>query len=759
MTWTKKSTSPKLNIGNGSSMSFSGLNSLNFNSGDNLINNLDSILQTNAKANLSISDVGDINFGSTDKKLLVDQGIHAFGGTVDINNINNFYANATGAGFLMAQNLNDNGIVNIQAKNDINIETDKTAITSATYYNNYETKYNIEADNKINIKSNLGVAIFMTDTWGANPGNGNNTISINGHEGVNISSLQSVGLYTSKNHAGEGKDFLVDIKSDSYVNISGGAAAIYNIEGNAEAKTIINVNAPEANFGVTLSSSSYASIDSRANSELNFNVDELNISAANNKAVNLSKGANAVLGNEGANINIKGNITVDDTSKLSFADNSTTYINAEDYASKNFIIGKADNINVKNARLFLNGAKKGVKYNLFSDENTENWSEIKSDNPLLIFTSIKDSSGMDAMATYTDVSNVVPNVATNSIITTTLNNKDEGDIAYDFFNGIAINNVDNLDNIANAYNSVANMGELGGINHSAYSVSNIFTDSVVEHLSLGHHDYTDNDIWAKYIHNKEDISDVKLGGLNADYDAYYNGFVVGGDLYSNGKTTAGVAFSYVDGNITGRTLTTSTKNDANYYGLSFYGKIDNGDSALISDISYLHGSNDLTQYNSGTKITASPDTDAFSIGWRAEKLLGTDTQKFVPYIGVRYMHLGAGDYTNSLGMKYDVDDQNLVLSPIGVKYSADINHNDWTVRPMAELGYMWNFGDKDIDQTISLNSATDKFGFNVTDDSSFIGKLGVEMENDNVVYGVGYEYQKGDTLKSNRWVANATFKF
>ena len=57
------------------------------------------------------------------------------------------------------------------------------------------------------------------------------------------------------------------------------------------------------------------------------------------------------------------------------------------------------------------------------------------------------------------------------------------------------------------------------------------TDAVAHHLSLATHGEQDKDIWAHYIHNKEDIDGMDLGGIEGSYDAQYNGIVVGSDLY------------------------------------------------------------------------------------------------------------------------------------------------------------------------------------------------------------------------------------
>lgn len=41
----------------------------------------------------------------------------------------------------------------------------------------------------------------------------------------------------------------------------------------------------------------------------------------------------------------------------------------------------------------------------------------------------------------------------------------------------------------------------------------------------------------------------------------------------------------------------------------------------MGDISYLHGKNDIDQYNSGMNLTSDVKTDVFSLGVRAEKAL------------------------------------------------------------------------------------------------------------------------------------------
>ena len=446
------------------------------------------------------------------------------------------------------------------------------------------------------------------------------------------------------------------------------------------------------------------------------------------------------------------------------ADNSVTMVDGQSIKDNAALSGVTTATIDDGAKLYIDNAKKGETYKVIAGADA-GWADdnIISDNSLLVFAG--DTASGDAFnvtASYDKVDNVygAGAVVIADVVDTVLDKENEGNAAFDFFNAAANskNNATKAAQVA-AFNSAANMGEMGGVNHAAYSVSNAMTDAVADHLSIATHGDHDKDIWAHYVHNKENIEGISLGGLSADYDFQYNGIVVGSDLYKKGKATAGIALSYVDGDVTGSNIASNTKNEAEYYGASVYGRIDNGNSAVIGDITYMHGSNDITQNNSGYKLTADADTDVFSIGVRAEQKVEAGIGQFVPYAGLRYMHIGTGNYTNSIGMSYDVDEQNLWLLPVGVTYSCDAKAGDWTIRPVVEAGYVWAMGDRDTNQTVSLNGAANGFGFDTADSGSFVSRFAVEAEKANVTYSLGYEYQKGDTVKANKWMANLTFSF
>lgn len=613
------------------------------------------------------------------------------------------------------------GTVNVVASN-LTIDGNICGTYGTRTDNGKTLSLNVTADN-LNMNGKINIGSLETDNSNFNR---DTEVNITVTENANITG--DINVYgNDADKAGDDSILNIDFQNnavlDGEINVKGKLGTV-NLGGNAD---------------MTSSRGSYNVTDG---GNVNFTGGTWAVNEWTGDDGNMSVGT-------GAEVILNDNVEV---ATVTLADGSTTIVDA-DKVSGTVITATTTNVS-DTAAINVNNFDTGSTIKLFSDDSINEKvvanDQISTDNLMQTVTLDENKNLVIGVA---DASEVLPDVVIGGIITSlTANN-----IHNDFFDDVLKSG--DAAKASEALNSVANMGELAGVNHGTYSMSNAMTDAVAHHLSLATHGEQDKDIWAHYIHNKEDIDGMDFGGVDGSYEAQYNGIVVGSDLYKNGKTTAGIALSYADGNINGSNTASSTKNDAEYYGASLYGRIDNGDSAILGDISYMHSDNDITQNNSGHEITASADADAFSIGIRAEQAYKAGAGKFVPYAGIRYMHLGAGDYSNSLGMEYNADDQNLWLLPVGVTYSAEVQSGDWTVKPIAEVGYVWTMGDRDTDQTVSLNGASDTFGFETADSGSFIGRLGIEAEKADVTYGLSYEYQKGDTVKANKWMANLTFSF
>lgn len=446
---------------------------------------------------------------------------------------------------------------------------------------------------------------------------------------------------------------------------------------------------------------------------------------------------------------------------VKFADKSLLMVDASAVMGNKAAINGVKSAKIADAsKLYLDNAKKGETYKILAG-STQGWKaeNILSNNKLLTFE-IKDATDneYDVITDSKSVKDAYGDqLIAGNVYDAALAN---GGVAADFINRASDDHY-NADDAAkiSALNSAAALNELAGVEHGAYAVNNLFTNAIADHMSLANERTHDKDIWAKYIHSKENIDGLAIADMGSKYDSTYNGVIVGADLYKKGKAVIGAAFSYVDGDTDGNTIAARTENDTKYYGGSIYGGIQDNTSLLMGDISYLHGKNDIDQYNSGMDLTADVKTNVFSLGMRAEKSFKAGAGKFVPYTGIRYMHLSTGDYTNSLGMHYDTDDMDLWLLPVGIKYSAEIKNGSWTIRPLADVGYIWNLGDRDGTQTVSINGISNGFGYDVTDTGSYIARLAVEAEKGSITYGLGYGYQKGDSVKDNQWMASVNWKF
>ena len=319
-----------------------------------------------------------------------------------------------------------------------------------------------------------------------------------------------------------------------------------------------------------------------------------------------------------------------------------------------------------------------------------------------------------------------------------------------------------------AVNSFAQGAENSGATRTGALAALDLGTAAQEHLSLAKAaaeqsggfgkaavDTADNgSIWAQYIHNKDKVDN--MGGVS--YDGQYNGVIIGGDFADRGKYSSGMAFSYGSGDSTG----SASKNEFDFWGLSYYGGIQNGDTNLIFDVGYSKTSSDVKGV-----IKAEPDTQVISMGIKGEKLISNGHgTSYVPYAGLRYMNIDTDSYNGSIDGKtaahYSTDKADLWLLPVGISISHEsVTAGGWKVRPTADIAYVWTLGDKNtaMDITVPGVNATDRLGYDIMDSGFFVGKLGLEAEKGDWTYGLGYACQKGSHAQNSKFMLNVTYSF
>lgn len=333
--------------------------------------------------------------------------------------------------------------------------------------------------------------------------------------------------------------------------------------------------------------------------------------------------------------------------------------------------------------------------------------------------------------------------------------EDSGSRAADFVNAVVTPVATNTEEqevarVTNALSAAAGMTGLAGVAQGTYRFTTAFTDLVANH--------EEGTLWASYLHDKSSVDGLSVGGLRADYDLTFDGVVVGSDFYNNGRTTVGAAFAYADGDISTKSGV-STSNDVDYYGGMIYGAVKGGAGMTYrAEIGYNKSSNDLTQWNTGTRITGSVDADAFHVGVSAEKEIRTGAGVWTPFLGLQYVDLSVDDYSDSLGFRHDGGSAGLWNMPLGVSYKLETTHGAWTYAPVVTLGYRFVFGDDSIDERFSYNGVGSTFGTDVGEDS-FFTRVGFEAKKDNLGFGVHYGYERGSNTEANQWGIDCSFYF
>ena len=437
---------------------------------------------------------------------------------------------------------------------------------------------------------------------------------------------------------------------------------------------------------------------------------------------------------------------------VKFADKSLFMVNGNNCLSNAAVTGVKSVEIANGAKLYINGAEAGTYKVLGIDSgavtvNIDGWQT--SGNVLAnSFVAFDSAEYKDSFVFVTlkqadvDLSDtVVSNVGERMIKSPT------GSLVRETMKAMLSDLYTEVQKAANV-NTYANLGENLGVTRGAYDVANMVGNAVTEHWD---NNAKGENVWAVYTHSKDKVDGLKLGGMDAQYDAQYNGVTVGYDINKD----FGIALNHVDGNVTNGF---GGHNDAKYYGVSVYGRKNFGKVSLLGDVTYSHGKNELAQNG----IEADAKTNIFSMGVIAKYATNiVKVGNVTPFAGVRYVRIDGKDYTDSLGVNREADKVNSVIVPMGVEYSGEFNvsGSDWNCKPVLAVGYLFNFGDKDNTMTLGYNGAKDSFGYDFVDNGAFFTKAALNFTKNNLTLGVGYDYMKSSNSNNNRWNVNLSYTF
>ena len=327
-----------------------------------------------------------------------------------------------------------------------------------------------------------------------------------------------------------------------------------------------------------------------------------------------------------------------------------------------------------------------------------------------------------------------------------------------------------------AFEAVSKMAEAGGNSGTAASIVKNVTGVTNDRLSFncghsaphkgGHgvglfEEGSGADVWVEYVHGKDKVEDMPSSAGATSYEGQYNGIVMGVDFKKVNKFQSGFAFNYGEGDTNSVGSAARTHSDYDFWGIGYYGSIHNDDSNVIFDIGYAKTDSDVETKALGMTYNASPETTTWTAGVKVEKLYQNENVQIVPYTGLRFMSIDPEDYsTECASSKYQMERQNVWLLPLGVSIKQEVtNDNGWTVSPRVDLSYIWAFGDTDSEMEFSTLGTKTNIGYEVMDDGSFLGLVGIEAHKGQWGFGVSYSYQKGDHSTSKKWFIDANYSF
>lgn len=492
-------------------------------------------------------------------------------------------------------------------------------------------------------------------------------------------------------------------------------------------------------------------------------------------------------GTSAGSINVDGSLTghneenYKEAGNLNFAANSLLIVDVGSLNGGAAISG-VTNLNVaKTSKLYLENATAGTHTIVsgtetganIAEDSSSGWSDenISSSDRMLKLKGTGTNNGYKVEATAQKAQDVllgvvVPNMINNIWETRVNTNTSNEGIR---FLSLAVDDkvIADTEEAVRTINSAVQISAAGVVNRTAIDTVRRTSDTAINNLSLKNESNVKEGLWAEMSYGSTDVSGIKIGNTDTEYNGRYEGISVGSNfkIWENGAL--GGAFHYVSGENKSDEGVSRTKNEYEYFGLSLYNNWRQGNFNIIGDLGYSMGDNEIKQDTSiAGRIKADVDTEVLTAGIKGEYLIQQDNFNIVPYAGLRYVRLNVDsfDTKNGNGKMFhtEKEDADLFLVPVGVNISTQaVNQSGWTVKPKLDLAYIGTLGDKKSETKVGVAgySAMDEIKVNMADSSTFSGSLGVEFKKDNKTFEVGYSLYSSKHETENRGTMSFKYNF
>ena len=323
----------------------------------------------------------------------------------------------------------------------------------------------------------------------------------------------------------------------------------------------------------------------------------------------------------------------------------------------------------------------------------------------------------------------------------------------------------------------AQIAVAGGVQGMAVAAADAPVRAIQDHASLLHMTATREgavrkdglNLWINALYGAEHARNFGAGSLDGGYNADFGGIVFGGD-YAFGDFRVGMALNAGSGTARSRGDFNATKNDFDFWGVNLYGSWSRDQFNIVGDLGYSANKNEVKQDLPTTmqlgQLRADVDTGVLTAGLRGEYRFETDWADVTPHVGVRYYNLRTDGFTSRID-EHDVfrvgrDTQEIWTFPIGVSFSRDFETSSgWKVKPRADLSVVPAVGDLKAKTKARVPgvAASDTIKARMMDSVSFDGTLGLEVQKDNISFGLDYGIRASEHKTGHGVNVSFTYKF
>ena len=323
----------------------------------------------------------------------------------------------------------------------------------------------------------------------------------------------------------------------------------------------------------------------------------------------------------------------------------------------------------------------------------------------------------------------------------------------------------------------AQIAVAGGVQGMAVAAADAPVRAIQDHASLSHMTTTREgairkdglNLWINALYGAEHARNLGAGSLDGGYNADFGGIVFGGD-YAFGDFRVGMALNAGSGTARSRGDFNATKNDFDFWGMNLYGSWSRDQFNIVGDLGYSANKNEVKQDLPATmqlgQLRADVDTGVLTAGLRGEYRFETDWADVTPHVGVRYYNLRTDGFTSRID-DHDVfrvgrDTQEIWTFPIGVSFSRDFETSSgWKVKPRADLSVAPAAGDLKAKAKARVPgvAASDTIKARMMDSVSFDGTLGLEVQKDNISFGLDYGIRASEHKAGHGVNVSFTYKF